>query len=98
MVSERKMLARRLSWSVEALAMMRVWNRYSRKLGHGTGDFDPDSGTSHAVANGRTLCGVRIGSADKGWERNDYARHPWDATCARCRRRLGYDALPASAS
>lgn len=64
-----------------------IWDRYRRKLGPrgSSGDWDTDSGVSHAVIGGRTLCGRVPGDISNGWERNNY--HP-PVTCERCRASL----------
>lgn len=70
-----------------------VYNRYSRKLGKpglGSDQWNTDSGTSHAVEAGMTLCGVLVGTIRNGWDRAVYARSA-DAAfvdCRRCRRTL----------
>lgn len=70
-----------------------VWNRYSRMLGKpglGSEQWDTDSGTSHAVEVGVTLCGVSVGSIRNGWELSTYARAASGefVDCRRCRRSL----------
>lgn len=77
------------------LGRLRVYNKYTRHLGKPGlgGDWNPDSGTSHAVASGRTLCGVRVGTIRTGWELNEHARVADHSTvdCRRCRRSLDFD-------
>lgn len=70
-----------------AIRLYTVWKRYRRKLGPrgNSGDWDIDSGLSHAVVGGRTLCGRVPLDLRAGWERDDY-RPP--VTCERCRRSL----------
>ena len=71
-----------------------VWQRFAHRLGKpgDGGDWDPDSGRTHAVENGRTLCGVGVPSsaACKGqWEQTT-ARYADESfvDCRRCRSSL----------
>jgi hypothetical protein len=70
-----------------------VYDKFTRKLGKpglGSDQYDTDSGVSHAVEMGRTLCGVAPGLERDGWFRNQYARSADASTvsCRRCRRSL----------
>lgn len=62
---------------------MKTVTRARRLMGGSDWDVDdPTTSKTHFVdASDRyTLCGVRIGTPDKGWIAAGY----WDANCARC--------------
>lgn len=74
--------------------------RYTRKLGPrgGGGDWDTDSGMTHASDGGGTLCGRGTpdaprngGTSDRGWERR--RGFNTEITCKNCRRILGLPPL-----
>lgn len=60
-----------------------VWQRYRRKIA--PGEWNIDSGKTHAVVGGRTLCGRIPGTIEQGWELDPY-RPPVE--CERCRTSL----------
>lgn len=80
-----------------------VWNRYNRMLGKpglGSEQWDTDSGTTHAVEAGVTLCGVQVGGIRLGWELNTWARTATEefVECLRCRRSLERERTRSEAS
>jgi hypothetical protein len=71
-------------------ASLTVWVRYRHFLGHDREEWSDRGAVTHAVENGRTLCGVvPSGGIQKGWALDAYGLwRPNFVSCQRCRRSL----------
>lgn len=67
--------------------MIETAYRFTRSIPN-VGMWDEDSsGPEHAVEYGRTLCGVLVGSREKGW-RMSWVHSAEQVECKRCRKAL----------
>jgi hypothetical protein len=70
---------------------MRLYAKHTRLIPNSGGQWDIDSGATHAGDGGRTSCGLNVGSEDKGWfDAGYFTGNPEsaDLDCARCRKAL----------
>jgi hypothetical protein len=64
---------------------MELWQRY-RTYVASAGMWDVDSGKTHAVEGGYTLCGRVPDTSQGAWEQHRRATaSKWNVTCKRCR-------------